>query len=166
MKADPVLKLFIFLLVAAGFFILTSASIGLAAKRDLPFYHYVLRQLVFGGITGVLAFIFAILLGALVLIPSIGFEHNGARRWIVLGPINFQPSEFLKFGLLVYLSTLFAARKQEIGTIEKGVLPLLLVLAIAGILVIAEPDVGTFGIMFLSSLLLFIVAGGRLKHVV
>ena len=185
MKADPVLKLFIFLLVAAGFFILTSASIGLAAKRDLPFYHYVLRQLVFGGITGVIAliaaykipykswrrfalpiFIFAILLGALVLIPSIGFEHNGARRWIVLGPINFQPSEFLKFGLLVYLSTLFAARKQEIGTIEKGVLPLLLVLAIAGILVIAEPDVGTFGIMFLSSLLLFIVAGGRLKHVV
>ena len=70
-----------------------------------------------------------------VLIPGVGSEALGARRWIIVGPISIQPSEFVKLALVVYLSKLYAKGKSHIAYF----LPLVIVLA----LIMLQPDLGT-----------------------
>ncbi len=183
MKSDPVLKGILVILIAAGFFILLSASIGLTAKRDLPPYYFVLRQLLTGGLIGFLGlalasrinyrryrawalwiFLLSIILTLLVFVPKIGLEFGGARRWISVGAFSFQPSEFLKFGYILYLSALFSAGRNEVKSLGGGFIPFVLITGLVGGLFILEPDIGSFGVAVLSGLLLFLVAGGRWRH--
>jgi len=102
-------------------------------------------------------FIFALVLLALVLIPFIGKGVNGARRWISLGVINFQPSEFAKLAVIIYASD-YMVRKMEVKErFFRAVLPMGAAVALAGIFLLAEPDMGAFlviaiiamGILFL-----------------
>jgi len=94
---------------------------------------------------------------ALVLIPFIGKGVNGARRWISLGVINFQPSEFAKLAVIIYASD-YMVRKMEVKErFFRAVLPMGAAVALAGIFLLAEPDMGAFlviaiiamGILFL-----------------
>ena len=102
-------------------------------------------------------FIASLLLLIVVLIPGIGKEVNGARRWIALGFMNFQPSELAKLGVLLYAAN-YMVRKMEVK--EKffsAVMPMGLAVAVVGSLLLAEPDMGAFmviamiamGILFL-----------------
>jgi cell division protein FtsW len=102
-------------------------------------------------------FIFALVLLALVLIPFIGKGVNGARRWISLGVMNFQPSEFAKLAVIIYASD-YMVRKMEVKErFFRAVLPMGAAVALAGIFLLAEPDMGAFlviaiiamGILFL-----------------
>jgi cell division protein FtsW len=92
-----------------------------------------------------------------VLIPFIGREVNGARRWIPLGLFNFQPSELAKFAVLMYASD-YMVRKMEVKEhFFRAVLPMGVALGVVGLLLLAEPDMGAFlvivviamGILFL-----------------
>ncbi|MBI4059503.1 putative lipid II flippase FtsW [Candidatus Giovannonibacteria bacterium] len=184
MRADPVLKGVLWALALAGFFILASASIGLTARRDLPPYYFVLRQFLAGGLLGLGAlavtsgvnyrrwrswafwiFLFSFLLTLLVFAPKVGLEFGGAKRWIGFGPFNFQPSELLKFGYVLYLAALFSSERNEVKTFRGGLLPFILVSALIAAVFIAEPDVGSLGVSILAGFLLFIVAGARFKHI-
>ena len=102
-------------------------------------------------------FIASLVLLIVVLIPGIGKEVNGARRWIAMGFINFQPSELAKLGVLLYAAN-YMVRKMEVK--EKffsAVMPMGLAVAVVGSLLLAEPDMGAFmviamiamGILFL-----------------
>ncbi|MDI9329760.1 MAG: putative lipid II flippase FtsW [Alphaproteobacteria bacterium] len=102
-------------------------------------------------------FVASLLLLMLVLIPFIGKGVNGARRWISLGVMNFQPSELAKFGVLLYAAS-YMVRKMEVK--EKfiaSVAPMGVAVAVVGSLLLAEPDMGAFmviaviamGILFL-----------------
>jgi cell division protein FtsW len=102
-------------------------------------------------------FIFALILLALVLVPFIGKGVNGARRWISFGVFTFQPSEFAKLAVIIYASD-YMVRKMEVKErFFRAVLPMGAAVGLAGIFLLAEPDMGAFlviaiiamGILFL-----------------
>ena len=102
-------------------------------------------------------FMGSLLLLALVLVPFIGKGVNGARRWIPLGVMNFQPSELAKFAVLLYAAN-YMVRKMEVKErFFRAVLPMAFAVGIVGVLLLAEPDMGAFmvisviamGILFL-----------------
>ncbi len=102
-------------------------------------------------------FVFSLILLILVLVPFIGKNVYGARRWIALGFMNFQPSELAKFAVLLYAAD-YMVRKMEVKEkFFRAVLPMAAAVAVVGLLLLAEPDMGAFmviaviamGILFL-----------------
>ena len=102
-------------------------------------------------------FVASLLLLAVVLIPAIGKGVNGARRWISLGFMSFQPSELAKFSVLLYAAD-YMVRKMDVKErFFRAVLPMAAAVAVVGVLLLAEPDMGAFmviaviamGILFL-----------------
>ncbi len=114
-------------------------------------------------------FVLSLLLLMLVLVPFIGKGVNGARRWITLGFMNFQPSELAKFAVLLYAAD-YMVRKMEVKErFFRAVLPMALAIAVVGLLLLAEPDMGAFmvisviamGILFLGGVnarMFFVIA--------
>ena len=99
-----------------------------------------------------------------VLIPGVGVERNGARRWLELGPITFQPSEFAKLAIIIYIAAWLAGRRENINKFSLGFVPFVLMVSVVGGLVIVEPDMGTAVIIVLTTSTLFFVAGAPLSH--
>jgi cell division protein FtsW len=113
-------------------------------------------------------FLMVIALGSLiaVLTPGIGVEGNGARRWIQLGPLpQLQPSEFVKLAMIIYISAWLTARGKEIRHFNAGMLPFILLVGAVGGLVILQPDMGTAIVIVLTTITLFFIAGGELRHI-
>jgi cell division protein FtsW len=102
-------------------------------------------------------FIVALVLLVLVLIPAIGKGVNGARRWIPLGLMNFQPSELAKLGIALYAASYMVRKMDTRENFLKAVTPMAIALGFIGMLLLAEPDMGAFmviaaialGILFL-----------------
>jgi cell division protein FtsW len=183
---DRVFLAIVVILVIAGFFIFTSASLGLLARESARFGVIAFNQAFFGLFLGSIAllatarvhysvwrkyapyiFIAAIIITLLVFMPRLGFEYGGARRWLSIGPFSFQPAEFLKLAFVIYFSALAAALKKQkkIATFQYGMLPLMILLAIAGILLLLQPDTSSFLIIFLAALAVFITAGGKWQDI-
>src|SRR3954451_18971669 len=78
-----------------------------------------------------------------VKLPGIGVSVNGATRWLAAGPVQFQPSELLKLALILYAAQLLAARPRAVETIRELTRPLLIVVGVACLLLLAQPDMGT-----------------------
>lgn len=111
-------------------------------------------------------FIIAAVLLLIVLIPFIGREVNGARRWIPLGVVNFQPSELMKMAMVVYVARYAVIHREAISHLKfmdgfvKGVLPIAALMALAVGLTVVEPDLGAamviacicIGVLFLGGL--------------
>ena len=102
-------------------------------------------------------FVLSLILLGLVLIPHVGKVVYGARRWISLGPLSFQPSELAKFTVLLYAAD-YMVRKMDVKErFFRAVLPMGAAVAVVGVLLLAEPDMGAFmviamiamGILFL-----------------
>jgi cell division protein FtsW len=102
-------------------------------------------------------FVLSLVLLVAVLIPHVGKGVNGARRWIALGVMNFQPSELAKFAVLLYAAD-YMVRKMEVKErFFRAVLPMGVAVGVVGLLLLAEPDMGAFmviaviamGILFL-----------------
>ena len=114
-------------------------------------------------------FVLSLVLLMLVLVPFIGKGVNGARRWITLGFMNFQPSELAKFAVLLYAAD-YMVRKMEVKErFFRAVLPMAAAIAVVGLLLLAEPDMGAFmvisviamGILFLGGVnarMFFVIA--------
>ena len=105
-------------------------------------------------------FIVALVLLVIVLVPFVGKGVNGARRWIPLGVMNFQPSELMKLAVVLYAAN-YTVRKQEwMQTVAKGFLPMGVAVVVVGMLLLLEPDMGAFlviaavamGILFLGGI--------------
>lgn len=105
-------------------------------------------------------FIASLMLLILVLIPHLGKGVNGARRWLVLGFMSFQPSELAKFAVLLYAAN-YMVRKMDVKErFFRAVLPMAAAVAVVGMLLLAEPDMGAFmviaviamGILFLGGM--------------
>ncbi len=105
------------------------------------------------------------LLGLLaVLIPGIGVQIKGARRWIHLFGLSVQPSELAKLSLILYLAAYFSRKPERAEEFTRGILqPLLLAGLFAG-LVMLEPNIGTALILMLITFTLFFLTGTRLTH--
>ncbi|MEE8369815.1 MAG: putative lipid II flippase FtsW [Dehalococcoidia bacterium] len=99
-----------------------------------------------------------------VLIPGLGVERNGASRWLEIGPVSVQPSEFAKLAVIVYISAWLASRGNRISSFSLGFIPFVLMVGLVGGLIISEPDMGTALIVLLTASTLFFVAGAPLIH--
>ncbi|WP_370625956.1 putative lipid II flippase FtsW [Polynucleobacter sp. 73C-SIWE] len=107
-----------------------------------------------------LIFGFTVLLLIAVLIPGVGKGVNGARRWIPLGLMNFQPSELMKFAAIIFAASYTVQRQEYLHSFVKGMLPMGIAVALVGGLLMAEPDMGAFvvvaliafGILFLGGI--------------
>ncbi len=174
--------IFILFFVLFGFFIFSSASLGLLNRGGASY-----GRVAFGQLVILLAGLVALLIGAkfdyhllrrlatpillsamvlslLVFIPGFGFESGGARRWLLIGSRTFQPSEFLKLGLVIYLAAWLTRPGVQLTRWRSGLLPFLLLVSIAGVVLVLQPDLGTFFILLITSVTMFFVAGGRWSH--
>ena len=96
---------------------------------------------------------------------GIGQEHGGARRWISIFGFWFQPPEILKIAFVIYTAAFFATVKDKVRTFSYGLLPLFALLGIAGFLLLLQPDIDTFFVLFMALFAMFFAAGGRLRHI-
>lgn len=184
---DTILVWASLLLLSLGLVMVYSASIAYAATdRDTGYRisYYLMRQGVFLGVglvAGAIAYQFPIrlwqryspylfLIGltllVLVLIPHVGREINGSKRWLSLVVINLQPSELMKLFVVLYAADYTVRKTAYMGDIVKGFVPMFLVMLVTGGLLLSEPDFGALavitaiamGVLFLGGLngLLFV----------
>lgn len=152
-------------LVLFGLLMVYSASIGLAdgpryasygryyfASRDAAF---IVVGLLCAGIAfcfpmkvwerfAVPVFLASLFLLLVVLVPGIGHEVNGSRRWLSLGPLNFQPSELMKVAILLFAADYTVRKQQHMHNFLRGFLPMAFTLAGVGMVLLLEPDLGAF----------------------
>jgi cell division protein FtsW len=108
----------------------------------------------------------AIVLLILVLLPAFGpfkpVEIGGAARWLRIGPLQMHPAEFAKLALVVYLAHWLTRKGARIASFRDGLIAFLMIVGPPLALVVVEPDLGTTGVLALSALTMFVVAGGSL----
>lgn len=184
-RIDKILLGLTGLLIAVGFFIFSSASLGLLARGGASFSSVALGQILFGIIGGIAAltvassihyriwrkyafyiFLFSIGLTLLVFVPGIGFSHGGATRWLSIGSFTFQPAEVLKIGFIIYLATWLSGVQKNIDTFRYGTLPFFGITGLVGFVMLLQPDTDTFMIMGMAATAMFITAGGKWSHVI
>ena len=180
---DRPLLILILALVICGALIFASAIFGLLARGGLNMSAVAMKQAIWIG-AGIVAliiasridykiwrrfaphlFILALVLTAAVFIPGLGFEHGGGRRWLSLGALTAQPSEFLKVAAIVMAATYFAAIRAKIVDFRWGLGGLALLLALPAGILLLQPDLGTLGIIVMSVLAVFFAAGAKLRDV-
>jgi len=189
-KSDYPLAVSLFLLIFAGIFILASVSAVLSQEKfGYPTY-YLVHQIVYGVIIGLvlgfiafkipmdffrkwalLIFVMNLVLVALVFIPKIGIHSGGASRWLAFGSMSFQPAELLKITFIIYLAAWLAAfaekadsrkKKEKKSNVILGAF--LVIMACLSALLIAQPNVGTLGILFGIALLMYFGSGNPIWH--
>jgi cell division protein FtsW len=106
----------------------------------------------------------ALLALAMVYVPGMGVARGGARRWISFGYFNFQPSEFVKTAVVLYLARSMSRKGDRMTQFATGVLPHLLVVGLCALLVAAQPDFGTAAILVLVLVLMLYAGGARPAH--
>lgn len=105
-----------------------------------------------------------LLLLILVLVPGIGRVVNGARRWLGVGSLSLQPSEFAKLGMVLYYAASLAYSRYAAGNFVKGLLPQLLLLLTVFGLILKEPDLGTALAISATAFIMFFTAGAKMAH--
>ena len=105
-----------------------------------------------------------VLILILVIIPGVGVLRGGARRWLMLAGVNFQPAELAKLALVIYLAHSMARKEEKIKTFMVGVLPHLIVTAICLGLLLLEPDFGTALILAMLLYSMLFIGGVRVSH--
>jgi len=169
-------------LVSFGLVMVYSASSSTALLGQGNPLGFALRQTVFA-LVGLCAYVLATrvdlraltrlagpavavagLLLVLVLVPGVGMEINGSRRWIAIPVVGqLQPAELAKIALILWVAAAVARDPRRIATLG-GVLPYLLVTAAFAALILAEPDLGTATMLFVVVLAMLLVAGARPAH--
>ncbi|MFT7328004.1 MAG: cell division protein FtsW [Crocinitomicaceae bacterium] len=171
------------ILLLIGLTTFISTSLGVYTENKAQFYGMMIRHVgfgVFGGL-GVMflfsklhfsfwkkfapyLFIAGVIVTLLVFSP-LGFSHGGARRWISLGFISFQPAELLKIAVVIFFSAWFSKYSKEIKTIKYGILPFLGFLGIALATLIKQPDSGTIALIGIVTFILYWLRGAAWKHI-
>ncbi|MEO8065250.1 MAG: putative lipid II flippase FtsW [Candidatus Doudnabacteria bacterium] len=183
-KVDPYILWPVLILLAMGLLILSSASTVLSFQNFHNNYYYFSRQLLLGAVPGLILMYFfsridyhkwqkfapLLILGGIallvvVLIPGIGLKIGGARRWINLGSFQFQPTEFVKLAVILYLASWFDKRQQHSDNLYYGFLPSLAIVGLVAGLIILEPDIGTMLVLASIAAVMFFIGGVRMKYI-
>jgi len=200
---DYILIWIVTLLILFGILILSSASFTTSQKSSGNTFYFLTHQIAFGFIPGIiLGFIFFkislislkkfsfillivnLVLMGLVFVPKIGLTIKGASRWISLGPVVFQPSEFLKITFILYLASWLSNRsqllkgrfflKKKIVALHrsghqpsnKTLIAFLIIIGLIASFLIFQPDISTLGIITITSLIMYFLAGGPFWHII
>jgi cell division protein FtsW len=111
-------------------------------------------------------FVITLALLVAVLIPGIGSEINGSRRWILVPGIgSLQPAEFAKLAVILYLAHWLDRRGKEAGSFWNGLVPFVLLVTPGFVLIALEPDLGTAGVYAIAAGSVFFMAGANLLYI-
>lgn len=181
LQLDPVLLGLILTLLLGGFVVLASASISVSDNLTGEAFYYVERQLLaalIGGAAGFaclyipmqvwraagpLMLLAGLALLFLVLVPGVGYEVNGARRWIRFGVLNLQVSELARLCFIIYLSGYLVRHNKDLRESFTGFLKPMLVLSVACAALLAEPDFGAAIVLLATAMAMLFVAGARVR---
>jgi len=175
-KPDSILIWSLFSLIFLGFLMLFASSSWISLQKTESSTYYLFHQFLYGFLPGIFLFYFfsrvsikflknliplffisSMIFLVLVFIPSLNFEAGGASSWLKVGPFTFQPSEFAKLAIILYLAAFFEKKRKEnkIKDFKKSFIPFLIILAPFGLLLFLQPDMGTLGIIAIISFLMF-----------
>ena len=172
------------LLLVFGLVMVASASVAVAERQTGDMLYYFRRQLMFAVLglgAGVFMYSvpmrhwsnagfpllgFGLVLLMLVLIPGVGHEVNGARRWLNLGPVNLQASEVARLCFILYLASYVTRHRAQVQTRIRGLLRPMLPLGLASVLLLAEPDFGSTAVLLAVAAVILFLAGAKLLHMV
>ncbi|MFZ3011772.1 MAG: putative peptidoglycan glycosyltransferase FtsW [Minisyncoccia bacterium] len=182
-KVDKFFLVIVSLLLFLGVAIFVSASFGLLAKNEETFYSVLFSQLVLGLGLGLvcmyvclkinykfwrnysfLIFLGSILLTAAVFIPSLGWSHGGAERWIDVGFTKFQPVEFLKFGFVIYFAAWLSWVKNKVQDFRFGILPFAILISIIALILFKQPDTKSFILITVTGISMLFISGVPVKY--
>ena len=167
-------------LVAIGLVMVTSASISIAERQYHDALYFMYRQswyLLAGGVlaitlwriplewwerSGPVLIITSIVLLVMTLLPGIGREVNGSVRWIRLGPINIQTSEFVKLATVIYLSGYLVRHNESVRNYLGGFVRPLALFSLVAFLILLQPDYGAVAVMMLTAMGMLWLGGARL----
>jgi len=135
-------------------FALGLALLFLASKIDYHFYQKVDRLIV----------LFVLFSLVLVFAPGIGRQIRGTYRWITLGPLQIQPSELAKLGVVIYLSSSLVRKKDKLDSFIEGFLPYFIILSLIFFLVMIEPDLGSALIIALAGFAVLYTGRVKISH--
>jgi cell division protein FtsW len=181
LQIDPVLLTIVLALLMGGFVILASASISISDNATNNPFFYIQRQLLAAVIGGAAGFVclfipmrvwqslgpvmllIGMLLLMVVLVPGIGREVNGSTRWVRIGAMNLQVSEPARLCFMLYLAGYLVRRNKSLREEFTGFLRPMVVLSIACVLLLAEPDFGATVVLLATALVMMFVAGARIR---
>ena len=169
-------------LALGGFFIFTSASLGLLAQTNSIFGSVTMTQFV-SLVVGLAAFyitskipytfwkknafyilVAAIALNCVLFIHALTLTSGGAGRWINLKFFTLQPSEFLKIAFIIYFAAWLAHAKDRVATFKQGILPFLILTGILGGLLLAQTDTFTLAVIVVTGSAMLVASGAKLSH--
>ncbi len=183
-EIDRPLLVSVLILIVIGLVMISSAGIIYSQTRFGDPYYFFKHQLFYGILPGLLGMYLAqkidyhywrkvalplfgisVIFLVLVFVPGIGMKVYGAMRWIDLGPISFQPSEMVKFCLIIYLAAWLENKgTHQVKDFFESFVPFLGIIGLAGILILKQPDMGTLGVLILIAVSIYFVSGARLSH--
>ena len=170
------------LLLLLGMVMVYSASISIAERATGNSLHYLIRHVasVVVGLAcmaivmrtrvrlweaaGPYLLLLGIALLVVVLVPGLGVHVNGSSRWLPLGLVNLQPSELVKIFMVVYVAGYLVRKQDELRFFTQGILMLSIVLAVIGMLLLQEPDLGSVVVISFTVLAMLFLAGVRFWH--
>ncbi len=180
-KIDYKLLIYTIVIAVFGLLMIYSASNVIGLKEYNDIFYYFKKQLIFFviGIALMLLmikidlkylykysihiFLFCMLLLIIVLIPGIGKESGGARSWIMIGAYQFQPSEFMKIGIILIISKVLSSKVQIKFEAKTFLLCLSITVLVFG-LIMLQPDFGTGLVIMISVLVLLFISGIHIKY--
>jgi len=182
-KPDYIFLSCVIILTVFGLAMLSSASSDTGKIKFNDTYYYLKHQIIYGLILGIAGFLFAynfyyqnwkkiavylfvlnVIFLVLVFTP-LGITHKGASRWLNVGPISFQPAEFLKISFIVYSAAWLGNKKRERSkSFLKGFLPFLVMAGLLGGLILAQPATTIFMILMAAVLVMYFLSGMRLSY--
>lgn len=181
---DYTFLLLLFIILICGLVFLASASSVISYDEYHDAYYLFKKQLYQGIFFGFLFFFIishipykflrqyalpillsGIILVLLVFVPGIGVEYLGGRRWINFPGFSFQPSEYLKLTLVIYLAAWFETKQEEIKDLKATFLPFVGLLAVIAALVLLQPDMGTTVIIVAICVSMYFLANGSLLYI-
>lgn len=176
---DRVFLITVLILLTVGFLIFASASLGQMARVGHHFSTIAVSQvaaialglglmLLFMHVpyaklrrSAVPFFVLSFLATLLVFVPGLGFEHNGARRWIDLSLLSIQPAEFLKYASVLLAAHWLALSGRKTATFRGGLVPFLILTGMVAFTLLLQPDTGTLLVIGFALTGMYIAAGAR-----
>lgn len=171
------------ILVVVGILTFYSAALGFASRDNLEYSRLIFSQLVIGLVGGVTAafiifstkytffrkiapylFFFSLLTLFLVFIPGIGYEHNGARRWISILGVSFQPIELVKISAIIFFSAWIAKFQKRNEKTKFGVISLAVLVGLCAIPLILQPDFDGIILMSVPLVAILLVSKAPIKE--
>lgn len=168
LRLDPWLLLAAATLLALGWVMVGSASITIADRKFGQPLYFLIRQSIFLGIglaaawmvfrtplevwrrSAAALLLLGVVLLVLVLIPGVGREVNGSMRWLRIGPMGVQPSEFIKLFMVLFIAGYLVRRGDELRERFSGFVKPLLIVGGIGVLLLLEPDFGATGVLMVT----------------